>query len=175
MKEIFVLRLGHRKERDKRITTHCCLVSRAFLARGIIISGDKDENIINNVKNVCKKWGGNFIVRYERSWKKIIEDFRKRGFKIVHLTMYGIPLLKKINEIRKIDKILVVIGSEKVPHEIYDIADYNISITNQPHSEVSALAIFLHEYFEGKEFFSDFQNAKIKIIPQNKGKRVLSN
>ena len=87
--------------------------------------------------------------------------------------MYGIPIQKRINEIRKIKgDILVVIGSQKVPRVVYELADYNIAVTNQPHSEVAALAIFLHELFEGKELDKKFENPMIEIIPQEKGKKV---
>ena len=41
---ITVLRLGHRKGRDKRITTHVGLVARAFGADELLIS-TKDEGI----------------------------------------------------------------------------------------------------------------------------------
>ena len=37
---ISVLRLGHRIERDKRITSHLGLTARAFGADEIILSGD---------------------------------------------------------------------------------------------------------------------------------------
>ena len=44
------------------------------------------------------------------------------GGKVVHLTAYGMPLPKVIDEIRrsKEDK-LVVVGAEKVPGEMYRI------------------------------------------------------
>jgi len=35
----------------------------------------------------------------------------------------------------------------KVPGSMYKMADWNISVTSQPHSEISALSIFLHEFF----------------------------
>jgi tRNA (cytidine56-2'-O)-methyltransferase len=42
---------------------------------------------------------------------------------------------------------------------------------NQPHSEVSALAIFLDRLFEGGEHVSG-KDGKLKIFPMNKGKMV---
>mgnify|MGYP001626414361 CR=1 FL=1 len=168
--EVYVFRLFHRKERDKRVTTHCALVSRAFLAKKMFYCGDKDENLENKIKDVVKRFGGNFEIEYVKDWKNFIKNFN--GIK-VHLTMYGIPLTKKIDEIKKFEKILVIVGSEKVPKEVYEISDYNISITLQPHSEIAALAIFLDKIFEGKEFEYEFENAKIKIIPQERGKKVV--
>jgi len=173
MPKVIVLRLGHRRERDKRISTHVSLVARAFGADGIIYSGEKDEHLEKSVIDVVNRWGGPFFIRYEKNWKKFLENFS--GIK-VHLTMYGIPFQKKMEEIKnkaKTKDICVIVGSEKVPREVYDLADYNIAIGNQPHSEVSALAIFLYEFFDRK-LKENFQNAKIKIIPQERGKKVIN-
>ena len=166
---IVVLRLGHRKNRDKRITTHVCLVARAFGADACIIAGEKDEKLIASVEDVTRRWGGDFKVSYERNWRKLIKEFKGKK---VHLTMYGIPVQDKIREIRKHKDLLIIVGAEKVPREVYELVDYNIAITNQPHSEVAALAIFLHEYFCGRELEKRF-DGKLKIIPQEKGKKVI--
>ena len=92
---------------------------------------------------------------------------------IVHLTMYGKELEKSINKIDKDKDLLVIVGAEKVPPQIYEIADFNISVGNQPHSEVAALAIFLDRYtkcmWQKKRF-----NGKIEILPSDKGKKVIS-
>ncbi len=167
---ITVLRLGHRVGRDARISTHCGLVARAFGAGKIIFSGEEDEKLMNSVREVAEEWGGPFSVKYEKNWKSVIQNFK--GIK-VHLTMYGIPIEKRIDEIRKKRNVLVIIGGSKVPGEVYALADYNIAITNQPHSEVAALAIFLHEYFQGRELRKRFKNPKLRIIPQEKGKKVV--
>ena len=63
-------------------------------------------------------------------------------------------------------------GAEKVPREIYELADFNVGIGNQPHSEISALAILLDRIQEGKQFKKEFLNAKRTIIPTKKGKNV---
>jgi len=68
---------------------------------------------------------------------------------------------------------LIIVGSERVEPEFYELADYNVGITNQPISEVSALAVFLHEYFEGKELDFKFENAKIIFNPSKRGKVVI--
>lgn len=170
MPKILVLRLGHRRERDKRVSTHCCLVARAFGAESLIYTGERDANMEKTVKKVIEKWGGKFSVRYENNWRKFVK--RWKGLRI-HLTMYGLPLAA-ISKIRKLKKpLLIIIGSEKVPAEIYSLADYNISVTSQPHSEVAALAVFLHEFFSGKEINKKFRKAKLRIVPQEKGKKVL--
>src|SRR3989344_4580536 len=168
---ITVLRLGHRVGRDDRISTHCGLVSRALGADAIVYSGDKDSGMVQGVTRVVEQFGGNFSASYEEKWNRVIAEHRKKS-KIVHLTAYGMPLQEKIKEIRKHANLLVVVGSEKVPGEVYHSADYNIAVANQPHSEIAALALFLHEYFDGKELGKDFSDAKVKIIPQEHGKKV---
>ncbi|GBF36931.1 tRNA (cytidine56-2'-O)-methyltransferase [Methanofervidicoccus abyssi] len=105
-----------------------------------------------------------------------MKDFKKRGV-VVHLTMYGESINEKIDSIREILRegkdILVVIGGEKVPKETYELADYNISIGNQPHSEIAALAVFLDRLFEGKTLYRDYPDAKIRVIPSEKKKVVV--
>jgi len=168
-----VLRLGHRLGRDDRISTHCGLVARAFGASEIICSGEKDDKLIEGLKSVTKRWGGPFKVTYEKNWRKIIKKYKKKHFVIIHLTMYGLPLNKEIGKLRRKKNMLIIIGSEKVPGEVYQLADYNIAVTSQPHSEVAALAVFLHEYFKGKELSKKFKKAKIRLMPQARGKWVI--
>lgn len=176
MRKIFVLRMGHRLHRDFRITTHCALVARAFGADGIIISGDKDDDIIKSVEKINSSWGGNFKAEYNRNWRSVIENWRNKGGYVILTTMYGINLPDAEKIIRKnADKnILIVIGSEKMPSEIFQIADLNVAVSNQPHSEVAALAMVLDRIFEGRELKGKFRNAKLKIEPKEKGKRVVS-
>jgi tRNA (cytidine56-2'-O)-methyltransferase len=169
-----VLRLSHRKERDKRVTTHVGLVARAFGADGIILSGDYDENVLRTWRDVTERWGGPFDVQYTAEWRKTIKEWKERGGIVVHLTMYGIPVDKGAKQARDTGKdVLVVVGGEKVPREVYDLADFNVAVGNQPHSEIAALAIFLDRYFRGKEFEKKFEGAKLEIVPNPRGKTVL--
>jgi tRNA (cytidine56-2'-O)-methyltransferase len=163
---ITVLRTGHRPQRDKRVTTHVCLVARAFGADHIIVDR-QDKNLEHTIEKVVDRWGGDFSVMFQ-PWKKVLKDWE--GV-IVHLTMYGLPLENSIPEIRKCDPILVVVGAEKVPKEIFERADYNISVTTQPHSEVAALALFLDRYFQGAQFRKDF-GGNLKIIPSSREKLI---
>ena len=71
---------------------------------------------------------------------------------MAHLTMYGINIDDIAESCAKKTSLLVIIGAEKVPQEACDLADYNIAIGNQPHSEIAALAIFLDRIFTGKQF-----------------------
>jgi tRNA (cytidine56-2'-O)-methyltransferase len=70
---------------------------------------------------------------------------------------------------------LLLVGSQKVPGEFFsgDVSDYNVSIGNQPHSECAALAVFLDRFFEGKELAQGFKKAKIKVVPQERGKKTV--
>jgi len=68
---------------------------------------------------------------------------------------------------------LIIVGAEKVPPYFYEVADFNVSVTNQPHSEVAALALFLDRYTKGAWQKKKF-DGNIEIIPSNKGKKVKS-
>ncbi|MCL4412259.1 MAG: HDIG domain-containing protein [Candidatus Thermoplasmatota archaeon] len=158
-----MMRIGHRPERDKRITTHVALVSRAFGADKIVVDKE-DQKLRHTIEKVTEKFGGEFKIEFH-SLKEEMKTFD--GIK-VHLTMYGIPYQRKIGEIRRNENILIVVGAEKVPRDVYEIVDYNIAVENQPHSEVSALAIFLEHLGRKRKL-----EGELKIVPQARGKKVL--
>jgi tRNA (cytidine56-2'-O)-methyltransferase len=166
---IAVLRIGHRIDRDKRITTHVALVARAFGADTIFIT-TKDEKIKKNIQSVCKRFGGDFQVETGLDPKKIIKSWKGT---IVHLTMYGEELEKTVDHIDTDRDLLIIVGAEKVPPYFYEIADINVSVGNQPHSEVAALALFLDRITKAAWQRKDF-HGNIQIIPCVKGKKVLS-
>jgi len=169
-----VLRLGHRRARDKRATTHVGLAARALGADRIIITGDKDEALVDSIQRVADRWGGDFKVEFRAKWEPAIDEFKEAGYEIIHLTMYGLPFQTRLAKIRKStrDK-LIIVGGEKVPGEVYQAADYNLSVTSQPHSEIAALAVFLDNFFGGEELEKEFSRARIRVVPQERGKRVL--
>jgi tRNA (cytidine56-2'-O)-methyltransferase len=169
--QVVVLRLGHRPERDKRITTHVGLVARAFGAEEMILNG-KDPGVLDSLKDVVQRWGGDFRVRECLAWKEAVRSFQQEKGKVVHLTMYGSPLSDTMGEIRCHEKVMVVVGAEKVPPEIYQMADWNVAVGNQPHSEVAALAVFLDRLMEGKELQREFPG-QLKILPTPRGKRLV--
>jgi tRNA (cytidine56-2'-O)-methyltransferase len=174
-REVAVLRLGHRLVRDDRTTTHAILVSRAFGSTAMYMT-DVDDEIKDRINKVNNSWGGlnEFNLKIIDDWKGLVKEWKKNGGKIIHLTMYGLQINKVIEEVKSLEqKILVIIGAEKVPKEIYFLADYNISIGNQPHSEIAALAVFLDRLFEGKQFDKRFSDGMMKIIPAEKGKNVI--
>jgi tRNA (cytidine56-2'-O)-methyltransferase len=173
MTALFVLRLGHRPTRDKRITTHVCLVARAFGAQGVYIAGVRDDSLRLTLEKIVGTWGGQFWVKYAPSPLSFIREWRRNGGKVVHLTMYGLPLRDKAWEISSLKgDVLIVVGGEKVPREYYRESDYNLSVGSQPHSEVAALALLLDRLTCGSWESVDFQGAKARIIPSEKGKNV---
>lgn len=172
--EVIVLRLGHRHVRDDRATTHLFLTARAFGASKIIYSGKRNKKLEDRINEITKRWGGPFKVIYEKNWKKTIMDWKERDGEIIHLSIYGLPIREVIQEIKNSKKNkIIVVGGVKVPRIIFKLSDWNVSITSEPHSEISALSVFLHDLFEGKELSKVFKNAQIKVIPQPKGKKVL--
>ncbi|WP_456475095.1 tRNA (cytidine(56)-2'-O)-methyltransferase [Candidatus Pyrohabitans sp.] len=166
---VVVLRLGHRPERDKRVTTHVGLVARAFGASGMVLS-THDEKVMESIRGVVANWGGDFFVDVEEEWRRFIREWQ--GIK-VHLTMYGEHIDDRITEIRSSgEDLLVVVGAEKVPAEVFNLVDYNIAIGHQPHSEVAALAVFLDRYFTGEELHKEF-HGRLRVLPSRRGKRIV--
>lgn len=171
--DIVVLRLGHRPFRDKRITTHVCLIARAMGASGLLLNSN-DPYLESNINSIVNRFGGSFYIKNNIDSIEEINKWKKKGGKICHLSMYGINLPLIINEIKKESKIMIIVGSEKVPIEYYHLSDWNVAIGNQPHSEVAALAIFLDRFFQDIEdpLLKTFKNANVKVIPTKKGKKV---
>lgn len=171
MTEIFVLRLGHRPERDKRVTTHVALTARAFGAQGIYVS-TRDEELERSVRSVVKRFGGDFSITTGVRWKDLLRNFE--GTK-VHLTMYGMHIDDALPRVLNAmtEKMLIVVGAEKVPPEVYQAATFNIGLGNQPHSEVAALAVFLDRLKQGEGLRTDFQG-HMKVIPCARGKKVVT-
>ncbi|HEX9908166.1 MAG TPA: tRNA (cytidine(56)-2'-O)-methyltransferase [Thermoplasmata archaeon] len=164
---IVVLRLGHRPARDQRVTTHVALTARALGADEVWVSSE-DPDLEKSVRGVVERFGGRFKIRTGVNWRKAI-----RGWKgeVVHLTMYGESMSQALPTIRS-KKLMIVVGAEKVPREVYDLADRNISVGNQPHSEVAALAIFLDRFTGGKALGKDFRG-RLRIAPNPRGKTVV--
>jgi tRNA (cytidine56-2'-O)-methyltransferase len=157
--------------RDQRITTHVFLVARALGATEGVLSGDWDESVLNGIARVSDIWGGNFKVRHEQNWKRFLMERKRDGWKVAHLTMYGEDFRAAAKKL-SVKKCVVVVGAGKVPREAYELADFNLSVTTQPHSEVGALALFLDRYFTGKELGKEF-SGRLKIVPNSCGKVVL--
>ncbi len=167
--EVVVLRIGHRPQRDARVTTHVGLTARALGARGMFLA-TKDSGVIRSILDVSGRFGGNFFVEDGKGWRSCINEWKSGGGTVVHLTMYGLNLPDVEAEIREHERILVVVGAEKVPGEVYGLADYNVAVGNQPHSEIAALAIFLDHYYTGSTLSKQYSDARVTIIPSAHGK-----
>jgi tRNA (cytidine56-2'-O)-methyltransferase len=169
---VTVLRLGHRPQRDKRLTTHVLLAARAFGASRAFYSGTRDVKMEEGIRKVVDDWGGDFAINYVENWRQVVRDW---DGEVIHLTMYGLPVKDVVDRIRRrSDSKLVVVGGAKVPRDLYDMAGLNVGVTSQPHSEVSALAVFLHMFFNGQELLKEFEDAHLVINPSEHGKDVRS-
>ncbi|PSP27678.1 tRNA (cytidine(56)-2'-O)-methyltransferase [Halobacteriales archaeon QH_2_65_14] len=170
--EIAVLRLGHRPGRDERMTTHVGLTARALGAdRVLLAQGAADRR--TTIENVTDGFGGPFEVETTDEPNRVLCEWQAR---IVHLTMYGLPVQEVETEIRSQFEdgmdLLVVVGAEKVQWDVYEAADWNVAVTNQPHSEVASLAVFLDRLFEGDELDREWEDADRVVVPQAEGKRI---
>ena len=166
-----VLRIGHRPERDKRITTHVALTARAFGASRISFHRP-DSRILETVSDVCKKFGGDFRIETISNPKKFLKEWNG---KIIHLTMFGISIDEKVAEIKEFtEPLLFVVGAEKVPPWVFEFSDYNIAIGNQPHSEVAALSVALSKVY-GKTYNQNFEGGEVKVIPSSERRNMVDN
>jgi tRNA (cytidine56-2'-O)-methyltransferase len=171
--EVAVLRLGHRPGRDERMTTHVGLTARALGADRLLLAGDGASRA-ETVEDITDRFGGPFVTETVESWGPTVGDWDGA---VVHLTMYGQPVQEHVGAVRERhrddrDPLLVVVGAEKVPFDVYEAADWNVGVTNQPHSEVASLAVFLDRLFEGRELDREWADADQVVVPQATGKRV---
>lgn len=148
-------------------------MARAFGANGFILGDTCDSHVLDSIRKVLGSWGGSMELACGVNSIAYAKNWRREGGEVIHLTMYGLNVDEVIDTIRMSPRPkLVIVGAEKVPRIFYEIADYNVAIGNQPHSEVSALALFLDRLYEGRELYMKFSNARIKVIPSPRGKRV---
>ncbi|AGB36970.1 tRNA (cytidine(56)-2'-O)-methyltransferase [Natronococcus occultus] len=171
--EVAVLRLGHRPGRDERMTTHVGLTARALGADRVWIPDNAGQSL-ETVADITDRFGGPFEAELTDSPQALIRNWEGR---VVHLTMYGERIQDVEDKIRSAreddgEPLLVVVGSEKVPFDVYEAADWNVGVTNQPHSEVAGLAVFLDRLFEGRELDREWVDADREVIPMETGKRV---
>lgn len=166
-----VLRLGYRKGRDPRITTHLALVARAMGADGFLLAGDEDKEMFENLESVSERFGGSLETSHVKGMshlKKHVQD----GGVAVHLTMYGEPFRKAIPKIRRDRPVIIVVGGAKVPGDVYKVCQHNVAVGNQPHSEVAALALFMDAWFGESASEKKFEDARLIIEGTNDGKLV---
>ena len=170
--EVCVLRLGHRPGRDNRMTTHVGLTARALGADRVVIAGDASKSRAT-IEDITARFGGPFEVELTEEWRPLIRDWTGT---VVHLTMYGERVQDvevEIRERHENEPLLVVVGSQKVPFDVYEASDFNVGVTNQPHSEVAGLAVFLDRLFEGAELNREWTDADRRVVPRATGKEVV--
>ena len=166
-----VLRLGYRRGRDPRITTHLALVARAMGADGFLLAGDEDQEMFDNLNSVSDRFGGSLDTEHVKGLsylRKHVED----GGVAVHLTMYGEPFRKAIPKIRRDKPVVVVVGGAKVPGDVFKVCQHNVAVGNQPHSEVAALALFMDAWYGESASERQFEGARLIIEGTNYGKLV---
>jgi tRNA (cytidine56-2'-O)-methyltransferase len=170
--EVAVLRLGHRPGRDERTTTHVGLTARALGADRVILAGDGASRR-GTIEDIVDRFGGPFDVETTDSPLGVLDEW---DGDVVHLTMYGLPIQDVQDDIAaRFDAgtpLLVAVGAGKVPFDVYEAADHNVAITNQPHSEIASLAVFLDRLVVGAELDREWENAQQVVVPQAEGKRV---
>lgn len=169
--EVAVLRLGHRPGRDERMTTHVGLTARALGADRAILT-ERAGKSAETVRDITERFGGPFEVDITETPKAVIRDWDGT---VAHLTMYGLPIqdvLSDLREAHRNEPLLVVVGAEKVSFDVYEHADWNVAVTNQPHSEVAGLAVVLDRLFEGRELDREWEDADRVVIPEETGKTV---
>jgi len=170
---VVVLRLGHRPGRDERMTTHVGLTARALGADRVYFESEA-AGAGETVQEVTDRFGGPFDTEVLDSPRALLRDWEGS---VAHLTMYGLPIDEVEGEIREVHRrepLLVVVGAEKVPFSVYERADWNLGVTNQPHSEVAALAVFLDRLFCGRELDREWEGASRRVVPEKTGKTVES-
>lgn len=128
-----------------------------------------DAALEKTVRGVVRRFGGTFDIQTGVAWRRALAQFA--GTK-VHLTMYGLPLDETLAKVPRSGDLIVIVGAEKVPADLYRLADLNLSVGNQPHSEVSALAIFLDRYLAGDGLRREFRGS-LRIRPSAQGKDVV--
>ena len=175
---IAVVRLGHRRGRDPRISTHVGLVARAFGADRFLLAGESDEDVLSNLREVSKRFGGGFEATHVDSALGWLKRFTKdagdgKPGVAVHLTMYGEPHEQAISEIPTDRPMAVVVGGAKVGTEDYEVCQHNVAVGNQPHSEVAALAVFMASFLGGMPGANQFSGGQLEIRPSARGKNVV--
>ncbi|MCI4366361.1 MAG: tRNA (cytidine(56)-2'-O)-methyltransferase, partial [Thermoplasmata archaeon] len=100
-------------------------------------------------------------------WRATLRSFDGT---VVHLTMYGEALSTVAPRLRRRRRLLVVVGGAKVPPALYGLADMNVAIGHQPHSEVAALAVFLAR-LKGVPRPGPWPGGRAVFVPLGRGQR----
>ena len=148
-----------------------CLTARALGASEIMFTRGKEARIARYMNSLEREWGGTFKVSFNIDYRKAMAE--ANNYMKVYLTRYGVPLNKLIYQIKTYKNIMLIVSSIKASSlSMHRIADFNASVTDQPHCSAAAIAIFLHEFYEGRELAVHFENSKYKVIPKEHGINV---
>ncbi len=127
-----------------------------------------DPELAARVAAVVADWGGDFEVVGAPEWRAVV---RAAQGPVVHLTMYGRPLESALPRLAGATDLLLVVGGAKVPSDLYRLADLNVAVGHQPHSEVAALAVALARLL-GVPGPGRWDRARLAVVPRARGKRV---
>lgn len=144
-----------------------CLTARAFGAAEITLVGRNDPKLLKYMNGLNKKWGGSFRVKFVKNYKDALKSASK--YTKVYLTRFGMALQSKSYILKTYKNMVLIVSTKDVSKQLHQIADYNISISTQPHCGAAAIAIFLHEFYNGRELAMHFENAKLKLVPSEHG------
>ncbi len=143
------------------------LAARAFGAERILVD-TRDLALEKTVRDLVRRFGGPFDIQTGVAWRRALAEFSGTT---VHLTMYGLPLEDVLPKIPRQGDLMVIVGAEKVPADLYRKAQWNVAVGHQPHSEVAALAVFLDRFLEGEGLRKEFRG-RLRIRPSAHGKDV---
>ncbi len=142
------------------------MAARAFGAHNVTFASIRNPKMMNQFKVLNKKWGGDFNVSFVDNWQDFLKS--KKNYKTIYLTRYGTPINKIKYSLKTYKNIMLIVTLTEAYKNLYKMADFNVSITAQPHSATSAIAIFLHLFYEGRELAMHFENAKYKVVPEER-------
>lgn len=128
-----------------------------------------DPELADRVALLGGGWGGTFKVVGVDDWKKEVRSFDGT---VVHLTMYGQPLVRVLPKLQQSRRILLVVGGAKVPPDLYRLANLNVAVGHQPHSEVAAVAVVLDRLL-GIPGPRRWRGARRSVVPRARGKKVV--
>ncbi len=143
-----------------------CLAARAFGASSVTFAGKRNPKMVRYLQNVVRNWGGSFSVNFTDDWRGEIAS--RKNYKVVYLTRFGVPINKLEYGLRTYKNLLVVVTLTENVKNLYRMADFNVSITTQPHCSAAAVAVFLHHFYEGRELAMHFENARYKVVPEER-------
>ncbi len=149
-----------------------CLTARALGASEITFVGKKDGRLSKYINAINKKWGGRFTVQFAKSQAEALKSTSK--YTKVYLTRFGEPLQNKSYVLKTYKNLVLIVTPSDEKSNLHEMADFNISVSSQPHCSAAAVAIFLHEFYNGRELAMHFEYAKHKVVPKEHGIEIKS-